>query len=391
MAARRVTVLLLSVAIAAPVVAWQAASAPQVPPSPSPAPLIQNGRMETRTGAAIDREIAAVSSVKSSDPVWVAWRVPMIDGDRDMCSWYGDRNGSVRGMFVEDVNVAVVAETGGRAERPVITAPTGPIPLEGGTHLVVLARVVGGESGQGPRVERLRTAGDDCPMDAGGRTVYWLSGITPAESLRYLGGLAQAGPADESPADLDRRVAESAVRAMGYHRDAAADGALDRIALTHRNASMRRQAASTLASLRGAHGVATITRMIGATKDESERRSLTSALGQSRDASVVPALRTLARDPDARVRAEAGYWFVLRGGTAVIPEALQLIAGDTDDAVHRRLVSALGRLPGDTGVPSLLQLARTTTNSVVRREAVAALSRSKDSRAVAYMEEILKK
>src|SRR5580765_5230412 len=149
----------------------------------APSPVqIQNGKVETRQGAAIDREIAAVSGASSTDPVWVAWRTPMIPGDRDMCSWYTDRLGTVRGSFVDDEVRTSNFEV---RTAPSITPPTGPVPLEAGTGLVVLARAVGG------KVERLRTVSDDCPMDAGGRTVYWLSSVTPAESLRFLNTLTR--------------------------------------------------------------------------------------------------------------------------------------------------------------------------------------------------------
>jgi len=65
----------------------------------APGPVqIQNGRIETRAGAAIDREIAAASAPGSTEPVWIAWRTPMLAGDRDMCGWYSDRLGTVRGI-----------------------------------------------------------------------------------------------------------------------------------------------------------------------------------------------------------------------------------------------------------------------------------------------------
>jgi hypothetical protein len=392
----RAAVLFLSLSLGLPAGASQA---PQTAaPGSSPAPQIQNGRVEVRRGTSIDKEIAAAVPASAVDPVWVAWRAPMIDGDRDLCSWYSDRLGTTRGMFIDDgvshfsstvTNDGVTYYSNysgpqGEPSRPQITQPKGPIPLEAGTGVVTLVRVVGG------RVERLRTVGDDCPMDAGGRTVYWLDAVTPAESLRYLATLAEAGPSDRSPRDLDRRVAESAVKAMGYHRDPAADAALDRIATNHRDSGIRRQAASTMASHRGAAGVSAVLRLLNASKDTNERQQLTSALGSSHDASAVAAFRGLAKDPDPKVRAEAAYYLVIRGGAAVIPEALKIIESESVDAVRTRAVSAIGRLPSDTGVPHLIQIARSSTSSLaVKKEAASALSRSKDPRAVAFMEEII--
>jgi hypothetical protein len=163
-----------------------------------------------------------------------------------MCSWYSDRLGVSRGMYMDE-GMVYVSNTGiSNPQRPEIAQPKGPVPLEAGTGVVVLARLIGG------RVERIRTVGDDCPMDAGGRSVYWLDSVTPAESVRFLAALSQAGPTDRSLYDADRRLAETAVRAIGYHRDAAADPALDRLAAEHRDSGVRRQAASTLTSLRTA-------------------------------------------------------------------------------------------------------------------------------------------
>jgi len=55
------------------------------------------------------------------------------------------------------------------------------------------------------------------------------------------------------------------------------------------------------------------------------------------------------------------------------------------------VVSALGQLPADAGLPALLQLARTSPSLAVRKEAVNVLSQSKDPRAIALLEEILKR
>jgi HEAT repeat protein len=354
--------------------AWQGQSAP--------APQIQNGKVEVRKGTAIDREIASLAPARADEPVWIAWRAPMTSGDRDMCAWYGDRLGMVRGMFVDDAAMAADSTSN---PRPQITAPTGPIPLESGTQVVMLARVID------RKVERLRTVGDDCPMDAGGRTVYWLDGITPAESLRFLGSLVAGAAPDRSLVDAERILAQAAVRAIGYHRDAGADTALDQIATSHRDANVRRQAASTMGSQRGAAGVAVLQRLIDAEKDADARRQLVASLGGSRDASAVTALRALTKDPEVKVRSEAVYYTVLRGGAPTIPEAVRIAGSDPDDSVRKRAVTAIGRLAPDVSTAPLIQLARTSTNAVVRKEAVSLLSTSKDPRAMAFMDELLKR
>lgn len=366
-------------ALAVASVTWASGQAPAAPIQ------IQNGKVEVRKGTAIDREIASLAQARTDEPVWVAWRTPMTNGDRDMCSWYSDRLGTVRGMFVDEAGMVVADNTLVSNPRPQIAAPTGPIPLEAGTQIVMLVRVVD------RKVERLRTAGDDCPMDAGGRTVYWLDSITPAESLRFLGSLVAGPSTDRSLVDAERTVAQAAVRSIGYHRDAGADAALDQIATSHRDANVRRQAASAMGTQRGAAGVAALSRLIDAEKDVDARRQLVTSLGASRDASAVTALRALTKDPEAKVRSEAVYYTVLRGGAPTIPEALKIAASDPDDSVRRRAVTAIGRLSPDVSIAPLIQLARTSTNAVVRKEAVSVLSTSKDPRAMAFMDELLKR
>jgi hypothetical protein len=360
-----------------PVVAHQTV-APQ-----SPAPQIQNGRVDVRSGTAIDREIAAASPKSSTDPAWIAWRVPMIPGDRDMCGWYNDRLGTVRGTWIDD---GLMTDS----QRPQIKPPTGPIPLEAGTGLVVLVRAVGGS------VERLRTTADDCPMDAGGRTVIWLSSVTPAESLRFLTSVVGPATTDRSMFEPERQTAMTAVRAIGLHAGAPADTALETIATKHPDSSVRRQATASLGAYRGAAGVSALSRLLAATtagvaRDQDERRSLVTAFGQSREPAAVEALRGLTKDPDATVRSDAWYYVVLRGGAATIPDALKAAGSDSDDNVRKRIVAAIGRLPGDAGVTTLLQLARATDNPVARKAAISALSVSRDPRAMALMEEILKR
>ena len=347
-------------------------------------PQIQNGKVEVRKDTAIDRALGSVPSPGPDQPAWVGWKVPMVDGDRDICSSYTDRSGTVRGMYIDAGVVTVVGDTLVSQPRPQIAAPTGPVPLEAGTNIVVLARVIEG------KVERLRMIADDCPLDAGGRTVYWLDAITPAESLRYLTTLVRGGAPDRGFYEHERTFAEGALQAISYHRDAGADAILEQVATDHRDANLKRQAASYLGRMRGARGAATLAKFLAAEKDVDARRHLIASLGQSRESAAVETLRSLVRDPEARVRSEAAYYYIVRGGAAALPEAQKLLASEAVDSVKTRIVSAIGRLPADTSIPALLQLAR-GDNAVVRKQATSTLSQSKDPRAVAFMEQILKR
>jgi len=66
------------------------------------------------------------------------------------------------------------------------------------------------------------------------------------------------------------------------------------------------------------------------------------------------------------------------------------IANDPETEVKKRAVFALSQLPKDEGVPLLIQIARTNRNPEVRKQAMFWLGQSKDQRAIAFFEEILK-
>jgi hypothetical protein len=210
----------------------------------SPPPLIQNGRVETRSGTAIDREIAALP--RQDDAIWVGWRVPIRDGQRAGCCIYSDDSGpaaeSVHGCFVE----TPAASDGGTP--PQIGPTRSPIPLEAGSGVVLLLRIVQA------RVDRMRTLGDDCPLDAGGRTVYWLSGVTPAESVRFLSALG--GGADGLATDQQRRVQNAAASALALHREPSAVDALIGQARSNPNLSVRKSAVAALGRTRDPRAVA---------------------------------------------------------------------------------------------------------------------------------------
>jgi len=335
-------------------------------------PNIQNGRVETRAATAIAREIAAVGT--SASPVWVAWSVPMVPGDRNLCSTWSDGNTFVRGETLERTD----------GSRPTPFAPaSGPVRLEGGTSLVVLARVVDG------RLERLRSIGDDCPVDAGGATINWLTGVTPAESVKYLDGLTRA---DALNVSATRRLAEAAVSALALHQDPSALPVLDRLSSTATaDSTLRRQAASGLAAHRGTQGFDRVVALIKNERGRDLRRSFVGALAQSPDEKATAVLLEIARtDADASVRGEAAMRYVRRAGASALPTALAMLDKEPDDDVKRRVVSGIGSLPEPVAAPALIQLAKTHPSVVVRKDAVSALGRFSDPQARALLEELLR-
>jgi hypothetical protein len=345
-------------------------------------PPIQNGKVDTRKPAALDREIATIAASAKTDPVWTGWRVPIVDGLRGGCStWIDSDDGYYfRGQVLDYAPLGATVSAVSRPQQR--TAPAGPLPLEGGTGLVVLLRLVDG------RLERMQRLADDCPIDAGGRTIHWLDGVAPAESLRVLDGYTREDAFDRLSVSARRSLTRAALDAIAFHRDAGADAILDRIATG--TSELRSNALSWLGSRRGAHGFATLTKLLQTEKVSSTRVELVTAIGATNEPNTVATLRGLLKDPDAKVRAAAVYPFAIRGQQAVVPDVTAIVDNDPDNNVRRRAVAGLGRLPPDTAVPLLIQIARTNKNLEVQKQAVSLLTQSKDPRAVAYLEGLLK-
>jgi hypothetical protein len=342
---------------------------------------IQNGRVEQRTATSLERDVASIAS-SATEPVWVGWREPMIDGARNMCSLYVDRDhpNGIRGEILEG-NYTF----SGDSRPPQIAPSTGPAQLEGGTQVVMLARIVD------KRVERMHTIGDDCPIDANGRQVYWLNGVSAADSMKYLETVARPDASTMTRGGASSLMSE-AMGAIALHRDPGADAILDRIATSDPDSTLRRRAVGLLGSNRGAHGFETLRRLLDTEKSTEGRRAIVSALAQTRQPQTADVLLALAKsDADPQVRSEAVYSVPARGGTRVVNDVVSIASKDVAQEVRRRAVSGLGQMPNDGGLDALIQLAKTSTDTVVRKQAVTEIGRSKDPRAAAYLHEIIGK
>jgi hypothetical protein len=340
-------------------------------------PAVQNGRVEPRKVSALERDVMALGGA-ATDPIWIGWRAPMVDGDRELCSSWN----TSRGDYLE----SGISGTITTAEPKQIAAPTGPVPIESGASILVLLRFVDG------RLERMRTLGGDCPIDAGTRTLHWIDGVAPADSLRFLDTLTRVDGPDSLKAITARRtLAGSALSSIALHRDAGADAILERIAADRTDTSLRSNALRLLGSHRGARGLAALERALKPETVSEDRRIIVSAIGSSREAGAVAILKPLLRDADPKVRAEAVGRYITAGGPAVVSEALAIINGDPVDEVKARAGSSIAAWPRGEGIPHLIALARTSRDTAVQKRAVSSLSSSRDPRAIAYLEDILKK
>jgi hypothetical protein len=115
------------------------------------------------------------------------------------------------------------------------------------------------------------------------------------------------------------------------------------------------------------------------------------ALAAHRDPSAVTALLRLARNhARSDVRGDALFWLAHRAGQQAAGAIRDAIEHDPDTRVKTRAVFALSQLPADEGVPRLIDVARTNRNAKVRQQAMFWLGQSKDARALAFFEEVLR-
>ena len=123
-------------------------------------------------------------------------------------------------------------------------ATLGPVKLEGSDTLYVLYRIAD------RRVDRIQFSSPECPLDAGGLTMRWLTGVSAAASLDWLTRFT----AGEST----RRLQNQAVVAIALHGDPLALDRLLSLARTGKDARLRGDALFWVAQRAGAKAMETV-------------------------------------------------------------------------------------------------------------------------------------
>jgi hypothetical protein len=261
-------------------------------------PLLTNARVETHavTGG-LDKEMRTLMA-RATEPAWIGYAVPALEGDRSMCCWSGDAAGAGRtGCRLEPGTANAVTMT---------TAPDRAVPLEAGDSFFVLFRV---EQGQ---VNRIRIFSEDCPLDGGGRAFHWLTGVRPTESIDFLTTFTGASATN--------KIADSALSALAMHRDPAA---LDRLVAAARDGAtthLRGHALFWLAQRAGEKAVGAISDAIARDPETEVKRRAVFALSQLPKDQGVPLLIQVARtNANPSVRKQAIFWL----GQSKDPRALK--------------------------------------------------------------------
>jgi hypothetical protein len=337
-------------------------------------PRTANAKVEQRAvTAALAQEMD--SWTRAADQAqWLAYSVPAVSGDREMCCSDGNWNGagSCGTCRLEGTNRGDNINL--RGDR---------IELEGPRALLVLIRA------EGRKIGKIRAVSEDCLLDAGGLKITWLTGVKPAESVKFLERFVDRQELDEHDAE---RLSRGALTAIALHGDPAADQAIRSFTSPDKPQGMRREAAFWAGEARGEAGVAILKRMAKDDPSSEVRAHVTFALSVSRQHEALDEMIRMAHeDTSGHVRGQALFWLAHKAGEKASSAITGAIDDDPDTEVKKKAVFALSQMPKDDGVPKLIQVAQSNRNPEVRKQAMFWLGQSNDPRALEFFEKVLSK
>ena len=255
---------------------------------------ISNAKTETRSAAqGLSREVRAAAA--RVGVTWIAYRVPMIAGSRQMCCFDTISDTSFSGGLCRLESGGGVSMNNG----DVRDRNGSRIVLEPATEFLVFARLEGGS------VNRIRTFTPDCDVDAMSMPLVWLTDVNPDESVSWLASLMTAPP---RTIDGDR-ISNAAMTAVALHNVPSALTTLITTARGDASAKVRGQALFWLAQRAGEQAVATINGALDNDPDTEVKKKAVFALSQLPRDEGVPKLMDVARNNgNPQVRKQAMFW-----------------------------------------------------------------------------------
>lgn len=232
-------------------------------------PSVVNGTLDVHPlSGDLDRELDGLVA-RTTDPMWVGYAVATNPRGDDGGCW------STRDGFA--------------ARR------TGPVKLEGNNTLHILYRIAD------RRVDRIQFTSAECPLDAGGLTVRWITGVSATASIDWLARFATGESA--------RRLQNQAVVAIALHADPPALDRLLSFARDGKDARLRGDALFWVAQRAGAKAMQTVSNAIDNDPDTDVKKKAVFALSQMPRDEGVPKMIEVARtNRNAEVRRQAMFW-----------------------------------------------------------------------------------
>ncbi|HEX7678825.1 MAG TPA: HEAT repeat domain-containing protein [Thermoanaerobaculia bacterium] len=318
----------------------------------------------TVTSAAASSDLGA--QIRGSRTKYIGYAVPEVEGERVMCCFesYGEfRSGGMCGLdrdgssFTNDDHEQLHPANG---------------------MFAMIYRVENGE------IAKIRSYSMECVLDANGAAVTWIDGVDPRRSVALLASLI-AAPGHHS---------DYVMSALALHADSSATTELERM-LKSGDASdeTRGHAAFWLGQTRGRRGFDDVLAVARAQSSSPHlREKAVFALSQSQEPEATDELIKLAKyDPTAHVRGQALFWLSQKAGKKAAGAMREAIDDDPDQGVREKAVFAISQLPNDQSVPMLAELMKTHRDPAVRKRAAFWLGQKNDPRALAAIEDILRK
>ena len=347
--------------------------APQAQSQTPSAPRTENAKVEQRAVAGNFAQTIEVWAKSADHSQWLAYSVPAVSGDRQVCcgNWNGN-NGNCGPCRLE-----------GSDHGNSINLRDDKIKLEGPQSLIVLLRT------DTRKIVKIRVVSEDCTIDAGGLRVIWLTGVNPAESVRYLEAIVDSKELDERGGD---RLSRGALTAIALTADSSADKAIANFTAPDKPEEMRKEASFWAGEARGAAGFTLLKRMAKSDPSSEVRAHVTFALSVSRENDAVDEMIRMAHeDTSTHVRGQALFWLAQKAGKKAATTITGAIDNDPDTEVKKKAVFALSQMPKDEGVPKLIDVAQNNRNAEVRKQAMFWLGQSNDPRALDFFEKVLSK
>ena len=187
-------------------------------------------------------------------------------------------------------------------------------------------------------------------------------------------------------------MSDRAISAIALHGDPAADEALEELVAPGQPDKLRRQAVFWLGNARGRRGFEIVSRIVKEDPSDKMREHAVFPLTESKEPEALGTVAAVAHnDSSPRVRGQALFWLAQKAGQKMAEQSISdAIANDPETEVKKKAVFALTQMPGGEGVPLLIQVARGNRNPEVRKQAVFWLGQSKDTRALAFIEDVLR-
>jgi HEAT repeats len=233
---------------------------------------------------------------------------------------------------------------------------------------------------------KVKAVAAGCHLNAGGVNFDWITGVKPEESIIFLAGLVNQAPEHS-------RTAEGALVAIAFHAAPEATRSLEQIASSSASEHTREQAAFWLGVQRGHQGFVALKSLeLKSAEDARFREKLAFDFSQNSDPGSEDELLHMAKfDSEAKVRGQALFWIAQKAGKRATGALTDAIQNDPETDVKKKAVFALSQLPKDESIPQLIHVADTNSNLTIRKEAFFWLGQSQDPRALAYLEQVLKR